>query len=216
MAATHFVYNYSPGKLEEFVKKLQNVGVPDKVDTGYPKSIGFGSSHARTFPQVLKYAGLLDPSGAPNDVYKKGLRGGAGGRKMVGAAIRAGYKPFFDVYANANAHPDADLITLVKSNSNLDDDKAKLVVKTFKILCEFGDFDGADSGVDDDIEDVHDDDPDTNGQGKQRRRAGGGGNGVIINVNIALSVDATSDPAVYDAFFSAMATHLRGLVDGGS
>lgn len=216
MAATQFVFNYTPGKLEEFLKKLQNVGLPDKMGTDYPKSIGFGSSHARSFPQVLKYAGLLDSSGAPNDAYKKGLRGGAGGRKIVGAAIAAGYKPFFDVYANANAHPDSDLITLVKSNSTLDDDKATLVVKTFKVLCKFGDFDGAGSGADHDEDDVHDDDPGPDGKGKQRRRNGGGGNGVVINVNIALSVDATSDPAVYDAFFSAMATHLKGLVDGGS
>lgn len=213
MAATQFVFNYTPGKLEEFLKKLQNVGLPDKMGTDYPKTIGFGSSHARSFPQVLKYAGLLDSSGAPNDAYKKGLRGGASGRKIVGAAIAAGYKPFFDVYANANAHPDSDLITLVKSSSTLDDDKATLVVKTFKVLCKFGDFDGAGSG---DEDNVHDDDPGADGKGKQRRRTGGGGNGVVINVNIALSVDATSDPAVYDAFFSAMATHLKGLVDGGS
>jgi len=35
-------------------------------------------------------------------------------------------------------------------------------------------------------------------------------------VNIALSVDATSDPAVYDAFFAAMAKHLKGLMDGSA
>jgi hypothetical protein len=38
---------------------------------------------------------------------------------------------------------------------------------------------------------------------------------VTINVNIALSVDATSDPAVYDAFFAAMAKHLK-VLDGSS
>ena len=47
--------------------------------------------------------------------------------------------------------------------------------------------------------------------------AGNGAPGAVgITVNISLSVDATSDPAVYDAFFAAMAKHLSGLVDGGA
>jgi hypothetical protein len=38
---------------------------------------------------------------------------------------------------------------------------------------------------------------------------------VTINVNIAFSVDATSDPSVYDAFFAAMAKHIKVLGDDG-
>jgi hypothetical protein len=40
-----------------------------------------------------------------------------------------------------------------------------------------------------------------------------GPNNVTINVNIALSVDATSDATVYDAFFAAMAKHIK-VLDG--
>lgn len=216
MASIQFVSNYSPGKLEEFIKKLQSVGAPDKITTDYPKSIGFGSSHARSFPTVLKYAGLLDPSGQPTEAYKKGLRGGTAGRTLVGTAIAKAYKPLFDVYPDAHSHADSDLVTFVKSNSNLDDEKAALVVRTFKVLCKFGDFleagasdrDDADSGNDLEL---------TSGDGQHRRRPGGNtGGAVVINVNIALSVDATSDTAVYDAFFAAMAKHLKDLMDGGA
>lgn len=217
MATHQFVFNYSTGKLEEFINKLQNVGTPEKITTDYPKSIGFGSSHARGFPSVLRYIGLLDSSGKPTDAYKKGLRGGAPGKKVVGEAIAKAYKPLFDVYPDANTHADSDLVTFVKSHTDLDNEKAGLVVRTFKVLCKFGDFDGL--GVadpdDDDEREHHEDD-----KSKQRRRRSGSsgnpGSGVVINVNIALSVDATSDPAVYDAFFAAMGKHLKGLMDGGS
>lgn len=173
----------------------------------------------RGFPAVLKYAGLLDSSGQPNDAYKKGLRGGQPGRSLVGTAIARAYKPLFDVYPQANSHSDSDLITVVKSSTNLDDDKAGLVVRTFKVLSTFGDFDGGagDTDDDDDSDDVED--RGSGDQGKPRRQqrtsSSRSGGSVVINVNIALSVDATSDPAVYDAFFAAMAKHLTGLTDGG-
>jgi hypothetical protein len=217
MATIRFAFSYSPGRLEEFLKKLQSVGAPEKVTTDYPKSIGFGASHARAFPAILKYAGLLDSSGHPTEVYKKGLRGGPSGRALVGKAISQAYRPFFDVYSNADRHSDSDLLTLVKSNSNLDDEKAALVVKTFKVLCKFGDFDGDGASNEDSGENggVYED---SGNKVVQRSRQNGGhhGGAVVINVNIALSVDATSDAAVYDAFFAAMAKHLKGLIDGGA
>lgn len=214
MTSTRFVFTYSPGKLGEFIEKLQSVGAPAKVTTEYPKSIGFGSSHARSFPAVLKYAGLLDSSGRPTEIYKKGLRGGASGRALVGKAIVQAYKPLFDVYDRAENHSEPDLVTLVKSNSDLDDEKAALVVRTFKVLCKFGDFDGVESAGDGNTDDGRDPDSGENGSRAQRRTSNS--SSVVINVNIALSVDATSDPAVYDAFFAAMAKHLKGLTDDGS
>ncbi|MCB2177201.1 MAG: DUF5343 domain-containing protein [Actinomycetales bacterium] len=215
MASIPFVYNRTPGKLEEFIMKLQSVGAPEKMTTDYPKQLGFGSSHARGFPSVLRYAGLIDAAGVPLDPYKKGLRGGKAGRALVGAAIKQAYKPMFDVYPGANSHADSDLVTFVKSNSDLDDETAGLVVKTFKVLCKFADFDGVSGEAE---EDGAGSGGGTGGgthhRPRQRRDAGPGG--VTINVNIALSVDATSDPAVYDAFFAAMAKHITGLSDGNA
>jgi hypothetical protein len=165
-------------------------------------------------PLVLKDVGLLDSSGAPTDVYKRDLRGGHPGRAVVGAAIQQADKPMFTVYPDAAAQADGDLVTFVKSNSSLDDDNARLVVRTFKVLSKFADFSGAAAG-DHDTNDDDDDNNDAGNKGKtpHRRRAKSSSE-VVINVNIALSVDATSDPAVYDAFFAAMAKHLGGLTDG--
>lgn len=218
MAPVAFVYSRTTGKLEEFLAKLQSVGAPEKVTTAYPAQIGFGAAHARNFPNVLRYAGLIDASGVPTDAYKKGLRGGKPGRALVGAAIKQAYKPMFDVYPDASNHNDADLVTFVKSNSDLDNDTAGLVVRTFKVLCKFADFDGV-SDEPDHGGDAGADAGGSAGSGshhRQRQRREASPGGVTINVNIALSVDATSDPAVYDAFFAAMAKHLTGLADGSA
>ncbi|MEU6851828.1 DUF5343 domain-containing protein [Actinacidiphila alni] len=102
MPSTEFVYNHTPGKLKEFIEKLQTIAAPQKMMTEFPKSIGFSSSHGRGFPAVLKQAGLLDASGQPTEAYKKGLRGGSAGRPLVGKAIAQGYQTLFNVCHDAD------------------------------------------------------------------------------------------------------------------
>ncbi|CAM3633546.1 DUF5343 domain-containing protein [Occultella aeris] len=214
MAAENpFPYTPTPGKLEEFLQKLQSVAVPPKIDQKYLVSVGFGSSNSRPFIPLMKKIGLLGQGGVPGDIYTKGLRGGDVGRALVADGIRAGYSNVYEVFDDAHDRSAAELATFFKSHSTLDDTKVGLAVSTFKALCKFGDFSGGGSSG-----------------GKVKKKAGGpedgdsrgdsgGGHGgqssVTINVNIALSVDATSDPKVYDAFFAAMAKHIK-VLDGGS
>lgn len=90
--------------------------------------------------------------------------------------------------------------------------KVGLAVSTFKALCKFGDFSGGGSSRAK-IKKVS---GSNGGDGGEDCSSGHGGqSNVTINVNIALSVDATSDPKVYDASFAAMAKHIK-VLDGGS
>lgn len=217
-----FPYTPTPGKLEEFLRKLQGVGVPTKIDQRYLGSVGFGSSNSRPFIPTMKKVGMLDASSKPTEMYTKGLRGGPQGRALVAAGIRAGYDNVFTMFGDAHARPDSELATFFKSHSDLDDKKVGLAVRTFKALCEFGDFTAvADmSGGDDqdgngfEEHGVRDD----QGRGRSRKSEDTGrsaSSSVIINVNITLAIDATSDPAVYDGFFAAMAKHIK-VLDGGA
>jgi hypothetical protein len=206
-----FPYTPTPRKLEEFLQKLQSIAVPPKIDQQYLGAVGFGSSNSRPFIPIMKKVGLLGQGGVPGDIYTKGLRGGDAGRALVADGIRTGYSNVYGVFDDAHDRSAAELATFFKSHSTLDDKKIGLAVSTFKALCKFGDFSGGGSGA-----------------GKVTKPTGGskagdtdeeGGEGgqpnVTINVNIALSVDATSDPKVYDAFFAAMAKHIK-VLDGGS
>jgi hypothetical protein len=216
-ADTSFPYTPTPGKLEEFLEKLQGMGVPQKIDQQYLGSIGFKSSHNRPFIPLMKKVGLLDSSGKPTDLYTRGLRGGEVGRALIAEGIRAGYDDVFRTYGDAQDRSDAELATFFKSHSDLDDKKVGLAVKSFKALCKFGNFNSATGNEVDDNrgnEGNSDDQPNPINTSRKRQNISNGSNSVVINVNIALSVDATSDAAVYDAFFAAMAKHLKGLVDG--
>jgi hypothetical protein len=213
-----FPYTPTPGKLEEFLKKLQSVGVPGKIDNQYLGSLGFGSSNSRPFIPILKKIGMLDMSGAPTEIYTKGLRGDEKGRTLVAAGIRAGYDNVFQTFGDAQSRPDSELTTFFRSHSDLDDKKVGLAVKTFKSLCKLGDFTAmgkATDGDDDDSEEEREEDKVRRPSGRSGD-GGGSSNSVTINVNISLSVDATSDPAVYDAFFAAMAKHIKVLDAGAS
>lgn len=215
-ADSSFPYTPTPGKLEEFLKKLQTIGVPTKIDQKYLGAVGFGSSNGRPFIPIMKKINLLDGSGKPTDHYTKGLRGGEAGKRLVAAGIRDGYAALFAIFDDAPSRSSSELATFVKSHSTHDDRKVALAVSTFQALCRFGDFSGATtagnvSQVDE--QDAAEVEP-VVARAKGGRSAESAGN-VTINVNIALSVDATSDPAVYDAFFAAMAKHIK-VLDGST
>ncbi|MCI3273346.1 DUF5343 domain-containing protein [Streptomyces cylindrosporus] len=218
MAADNsFPYTPTPGKLEEFLEKLQGIGVPARIDQQYLGSVGFASSNCRPFIPIMKKVGLLDGSGKPTELYTKGLRGGEGGRALLSAGIRAGYDNVFQTYSDANSRSDTELATFFKSHSDLDDKKVGLAVKTFKAVCKFGDFNSSAGNAGKEGDEGEVDEQADLAKGRRQRQQGSNGPGsVVINVNIALSVDATSDAAVYDAFFAAMAKHLTGLTDGGA
>ncbi|MFC8790325.1 DUF5343 domain-containing protein [Streptomyces cinereoruber] len=220
MAADNsFPYTPTPGKLEEFLEKLQGMSVPPRIDQQYLSSVGFASSNSRPFIPLMKKIGLLDRSGKPTELYTKGLRGGTSGRALLAAGIRDGYDNVFQTYSDAYNRSDTELATFFRSHSDLDDKKVGLAVKTFKAVCKFGDFNSVAGAVDKEDEgdegDADEQDELTKGR-RQRQQGSNGASSVVINVNIALSVDATSDAAVYDAFFAAMAKHLKGLTDGGA
>jgi len=172
----------------------------------------------------MKHIDLLDRGGAPTDRYRRGLRGGDAGRRLVGEGIREGYKSLFDTYPDAYRQSPQALETFISAHSDLGGRALTAAVATFQAACTFGDF--AD-GDDDSLQVISDEDealdhPINKGssgrdQINQVRDPKSNSGAVTINVNIALSVDATSDPSVYDAFFAAMAKHIKVLgEDGGS
>lgn len=221
MTGTKFPYTLTPGSLETFLSEVPSRGVPDKITTTYLKGIGYASSNHRAFISPLKHVGLIDGDSAPTERYRKGLRGGADGKKLVAEGIRAGYEELFATYPRADREPDDRIATFISGNSDLGDRARRAAVSTFKTFCKFGDFEiddhvGASNQTT--VPNTRRDD----GEALDRRvdkdlegsRSGPSQGAVTINVNIALAVDATNDASVYDAFFAAMAKHIAVLGDG--
>jgi hypothetical protein len=211
---TAFPYTLTPSAFAQFLEKLKDVGVPAKIDRTYLSQIGFASANHRPFIPILKHVDLLDASGKPTDRYRRGLRGGDAGKALVADGIRQGYSTLFETYTDANARTTAELSTFIKTHSDLGDRALQSAVSTFQTLCKFGSFDTP-STPPETVEEQPQETPVKNSPPAREKPEPSSGGAVTINVNIALSVDATSDPAVYDAFFAAMAKHLK-VLDGGS
>ncbi len=218
MSDSNFPYSVASSALAAFIDKLKTVAVPPKIDHQYLRSLGFSSSNHRAFVPLLKFIGLLDQSGVPTERYKKGLRGDD--PKQIADGIRAGYKALFDVYPNAEALSATDLQKFIAANSSYGERALSAAVKTFKTLCEFGDFSAAPGSTTETLalppgSEVRGSSAATDSEGSRTVNTSSNQGNVTINVNIALSVDATSDAKVYDAFFAAMAKHIK-VLDGSA
>lgn len=214
--AQSFPYTLASSALVEFLTKHKTMGVPEKVDYAYLKKVGYTSSNHRNFVPILKFIDLLDSKGVPTERYRKGLRGGEAGRRIIAEGIKKGYSSLFATYPDANIQPTSTIATFIGAHSDLGDRALSAAVATFQQLCTLATFDEGSDGASsiDTGEETHAVDLSLGGNRRTRIVSGPTSGAVNINVNIALSVDATSDAAVYEAFFAAMAKHIMNLGDG--
>jgi hypothetical protein len=88
-----FAYTVVPGKLRQLLTKMRTVGVPRKVNADWLKNLGFTSSNDKSLIAILKFIGMIDPSGVPTPTWS-GYRG-ADNKKVLGRAVRQGYADLF-------------------------------------------------------------------------------------------------------------------------
>ena len=133
-----FPYVNARSRFEDFLTKIQDVGVPDKVDNKWLASIGFENSDDRRFIRILKFVGFFDESDKPNDSWKS-FRTDRG-KAAMGQRIKIGYSELFKVYSDADQRPDADLRNFFKRHSNAGNQVIARTVSTFQVLCTFASF----------------------------------------------------------------------------
>src|SRR4030067_1452443 len=94
-------YTTLPGKIKKYFDKIQEAGVPPKVDTSWLKQFGFSSGNDRYILQVLKFIGFVDDSKSPTDLWKK-YKVPNEARAVLAQGIRTGYNDLFTLYGDAN------------------------------------------------------------------------------------------------------------------
>src|SRR5438309_2305870 len=87
--------------IKEFLEKVQETGVPTKIDREYLPSIGFTSSSDRPLITLFKFLGFLDKSGAPTDLYRK-YRDKKNAKRVLGRALATAYSGLFATYPDAH------------------------------------------------------------------------------------------------------------------
>lgn len=205
--AVEYPYAVATGKIPVLFDKIARVGKPSKVDTSWLKAVGLTSSNDVRLITILRHIGFVDGSKAPTDLWQQ-YRGPSGKTALAGA-IRSAYSELFHTYSDANQATVEDLSNFVRSNTDLGPEAVSKAVTTFRSLVDIADFSGKPASSNDDQENRGDtgrDDQDN--QNNREKPARNAASGVVINVNLQLSLPATTDPKFFDEFFAALNKHI--------
>jgi hypothetical protein len=201
-----FPYTTSPPGLKRIMEGAPTWGKPEKVTKEWLDGLGFKGGAASRSLAVLRAVGIVDSGGKP--VMWEALR--TEDRAAFAAGMRKHYASLFATYPDANRKDAEALLAFVRSKTSYAAETQKLAVRTFKTLCEFGDFDTEGPDDDDDSDEVEVKPKGGKGSKAKVRQATGGG--VALTVNLQLQLPASEDGDVYDKLFAAMAKHLKGLI----
>lgn len=198
-----YPYCTVPGKLSELLRKVHDLGIPDKVTTRWLPTIGFASANDRSIIPVLKFVGLINSSGAPTEIWKE-YRGHASGRALA-AAIEQAYGELFKTYPDAHSRGAEELKAFFRGHSSYGAQAVSKAVNTFQALCQNADFTGhgaAKRSTPHEVPEVYSE-PDRTSQPKQTTTSNAS---LHIDLQIHISPEAT--PEQIDKIFESMAKHL--------
>jgi hypothetical protein len=205
MASSSFTYTYVPNTLRQFLKGVPNRGVPTKVNAEHLKSIGLKELNDQSIIRVLKFVGLLNGDGAPSEGYKD-FRDKTRGPALLAKEIQRAYRELFETYPDAYTQTDENLRNFFTGKTSLGKKAISLVVSTFKVLCEFGDFSDVRTaaGGPASITQTHLTGAST--------ASGASGSGPSIHINLQVHLPEAADSTTYDAIFAAINRHLGKLL----
>lgn len=208
-------YSIAPGRIPNFLSHIQDAQVPEKVTHKYLESAGFTSKNDRSLIGIFKALGFLDGSGVPQERWNAYRHKGSAGA-VLAQTIRECYSGLYAMYPDAHRKDDEAITNWIRSNTNHSADIVRRALKTFRMLTEKADFEAGSPHIDAVTE--HDRGSDKHhppGESTKVRQSAKKTTMVAsepatpaINVNVQLHLQASDDPAVYDAFFAAMKKHL--------
>jgi len=203
-----YCYVATPTMFRELLKRIKNteIGIPLTANRGWLETIGYRSKNHRNFIKVLKFINMIDSSNKPLPLWND-FRG-INGRVALGKAIKDAYGELFLIYPRAFESDDKELKSFFSSKTTGQRQVIDNMAMTFKILCEFADFNDSSSTEPSKIpkeletQEVASETPPLLTASTQQSQ------NVVVNLNIQLTLPETKDPKIYDEFFSALKKHL--------
>jgi hypothetical protein len=150
-----YPYTSYPNLLRRILTEIPKRPKPPKLDKALLSSWGIGDNNAGSAVKVLIKIGLLDTNAAPNEKYEA-FMGSAGGATLS-SLVKSAYPELFA----AEHRPYKDDATVRHlfnvHGGTTSENTLKPLRETFKVLCEFGDFDSVltDGGTGNDEESHH-------------------------------------------------------------
>jgi len=126
------------GSLANFLKKIKDAGVPERVTFEFLKTLGFKSSNDRPIIPVMKAIGFLDQNGVPTELYRAYRSND--GERVLAEAVRSAYSDVF--LANTKAHTLSvdKLKGIIASKTTKGASVVERIARTFQTLAKAADF----------------------------------------------------------------------------
>jgi hypothetical protein len=133
---TQVPYLQSATRLRELLNKISEAGEPEKFTQRFLLDLGFKSRNDRPFIGLLKYLGMLDPSGRPTASYSQ-FRNTAQSKGVLRSCLEAAYDDLFNAQPQADSKSKGELTDWFKTKSGKAERTAELMAATFLTLCEY-------------------------------------------------------------------------------
>lgn len=206
-------YLTSTKNLTDILTAMQQAQAPKQFSTSFLHGLGYKSSTDRLIIGMLKSLGFLQPSGAPTPRYFEFLDQTQSGR-VLAEAMREAYSDLFELKTDAQKMTRDEVKNKLKTltQGQFSADVLGKMASTFVAFAGEADFDAiepaeppaeADEGGEpgdqlrQDVPGVR-----TPVEKKGALRLGG------LVYNIQIQLPESRDPAVYDALFRSLRTHL--------
>jgi hypothetical protein len=134
-------YTLKPNAIPSYFDAILDAQAPERFSLKFLENLGFTSTNDRLFVGILKDLGFLNRDGAPQARYFEFLDRSQS-KRVVADGIRDAFSDLFAINTKANT------FTVEEAKNKLRTlfagKKSNLVIgniaKTFKALCEYGDF----------------------------------------------------------------------------
>lgn len=206
-------FTTSQASITRFLKHIQEVGVPAKVDREYIKKVGFKGGQDGYIIPILKRIGFVSASGVPETSWRS-YRDRQRAPKILAEGVMKAYPALFSIYADAYRKDEEAIRNWIRTVTKFDEVKVGHAVATFKTLCSQSDFTNVSSTQE--LPPVTEETVLPIATIQQAERSEVIPGTPSININIELQLPPSSDGVSYDKFFESMKRHLFPDVSAGS
>jgi len=190
------------GKFRNFLKKIQKLAVPPKATVKWLESIGYTSKNDRDFLRVLQKIDFLDGSRVPTDNYKDFINVQKS-KKTMAKCIKKGYSFLYKLFPEAHKESSDVLVNAFQREMNVKEDTAKIAERTFRVLCEFADFDALEKEPAIITEELK-----AQPRFVEPTLPIKSSRELIVNINVQITLPTTEKAEVYDKIFEALKKHF--------
>jgi hypothetical protein len=202
-------YLTSTKNVKDILTAMQQAQAPKQFSHSFLVNLGFKSSADRLFIGVLKALGFLAANGTPTPRYFEFLDQTQSGR-VLAEAMREAYADLFELNVNANTWSRDEVKNKLKTltQGQFSDDVLGKMATTFKALADEADFEAVEPAERPAEEEEQITPAAENGKPPDVLvpRRGVNLGGLVYTIQIQLP--ESRDPAVYDALFRSLKTHL--------